>query len=364
MTGITGYGAYVPFMRIKVEEIYNVWRNVPENFLTEKLKIAERAVLQPNEDTITLGIAASKEAIKNARIDREKIEALYLGTCTNPYDTRPSATIIAEALGVNSYLMCGDIQFSGKSGTAAIQICMALVNSGMVRNGLAVGADTLNRHACPGRIFEYSASAGAAAFVIGKEEVIADIEGTCSYASDLSDFWRVEGDRYIQNTGITPGSPAGDFYPMFEVGFVEHIEKASKALMQKLNSEPKDYTFAVFQQPCGLAPFVIGERLGFTEEQIKPGVIAPMIGDCGAASALLGLINVLDLSESGDRIFVASYGWGAGSDAFSIKVTSLIEEKRPQISLKKILNRKTLVDYANACRLEYKYMQDLNPTYI
>ena len=364
MTGIIGYGCFVPYLRIKIEEIHSIWRNYPLDFLKKRLGLNERAVLQPNEDTITIAITASKSAMRNSKIDREKIGALYLGTCTNPYDSKPSATIIAEALGLSPHLMCGDIQFSGKSGTAAIQICMALVESGVIDYGVAIGSDALNRHACPGRLFEYEASAGAASFIIGKDEPVIEIEGTSSYADDTSEFWRLEGDRYIQSTGLTPGSPAGDVYPMWEVGYVEHVVHASESLMKKLGSKPEDYTYVVFQQPFGTAPYLIMERLGFTREQTAPGVIADMIGDCGAASSLLGLINVLDSAKPGERLFLASYGFGSGSDAFSLKVTPHIEEKRSNVPLKKIIERKQLVNYADACRNEYKYVQDLSPTYL
>lgn len=359
MSGIVGYGAFLPYARIKVEEIQKVWRNIPLERVQNVLKVKERAVLQPNEDTITLAIASAREAISNAHIDREEIGALFLGTGTNPYDSKPSSTVIAEAIGTSSNLMCGDIQFSGKSGSTAIQVCAGLVDSGMVRVGLAIGSDTINRHTCPGRVYEYTASAGAAAFLIGTENTIANIMGTRSWVTDFSDFFRVEGDRYIQSTG-----EGAELYPAWEVGFVDHVSHAARSLMEDLNLKPEDYRFAVFQQPYGFVPFSLGERLGFKKEQVDPGVIAMDIGDCGAASALLGLIHVLDRARSGDRILVASYGFGAGSDAISIEATQLIEEKRPGVPLAKMLKEKMLVDYATACRLEYKYAQDLSPLYV
>ena len=105
---------------------------------------------------------------------------------------------------------------------------------------------------------EYAASAGAVALVLGNDEVIAEIVATASYASDLSDFFRVEGDRYIQDIG-----DGGKLYPAFEVGMVEHISHAAQALMRQLGLTPRDYDYAVFQQPYGAIPYVLGERLGF-----------------------------------------------------------------------------------------------------
>jgi 3-hydroxy-3-methylglutaryl CoA synthase len=360
VAGIIGYGAHLPFTRIKVEEIHKVWRNTSLDKLKNVLMVHERAVLQPNEDTVTLAVAAAREALAQSGVDREEINAIFLGTCTNPYDSRPSVTIVSEAIGTSPHCMSADIQFSGKSGTTAIQVCLGLVKSGMAKVGLAIASDTINRHTCPGRIYEYTASAGAAAFLIGAEEPVVEIVGSASYASDLSDFFRVEGERYIQSIGA-----GGELFPAWEIGFVDHVLHAGEALMKEMNLTPKDYRYAVFQQPYGFAPFAVGERLGFTRAQIEPGVVAPMIGDCGSASALLGLIAVLGQAKKGDRIFLASYGFGAGSDALSLEATSALEAKRAKVPLSAYLyDKKTMVDYATACRLEYKYMQDMSPLYV
>lgn len=360
MAGITGYGTAIPYNRVSVEEIHRVWRNTSLHKIKNVLKVNERAVLQPNEDTITLAIDASRRAIEHAGVGREAIDALFLGTATNPYDSKPSATVVSQALGLSPHHMCADVQFSGKSGSTAIQICLGLVNSRMATAGVAIGADTINRHTNPGKFYDYLGSAGAAAFVIGGENTIAEIVGTASYASDLSDFFRTEGERYIQNIGV-----GGEMYPAWEIGFVEHVAGASNALMNKLSLKPGQFDYAVFQQPFGFAPYAVGERLGFAKEQIEPGVIAHAIGDCGAASGLLGLVHILDTAKPKQRIFLATYGFGAGSDALILEVSAGIESKRPKIPLAHSLyERKAMVDYATACRLEYKYMQDSNPLYI
>jgi len=362
--GIVGYGCSIPYLRIKIEDIYEVWRNYSLDFLKERLGLNERAVLQPNEDATTLAVAASKYALQYAQLRPEQIDALIFGTCTNPYDSKSSATIISEALGLPNNLFCTDVQFSSKSGAAAVQIVMALVGSEMAKYGIAIGADTLNRHACPGRLFEYEASAGAVALLLGRDQSIADIEGAESYVSDTTDFWRCEGDRYIQSSGLSPNSTSGEAHPMWEIGYVNHVAKATASLMKKLSLKPEDFTYAVFQQPFGTAPYDVMGSLGFKEDQVRPGTLASAIGDCGSASALLGLASVLDIAKKEERIFVASYGFGAASQVFSIKTTSLVEEKKPPITVKELLENKKMVDYANAVRNEYKYLQDLNPTYL
>ena len=89
-----------------------------------------------------------------------------------------------------------------------------------------------------------------------------------------------------------------------------------------------DYTYAVFHQPNVKFPQRAAEMLGFTPEQIKPGLLATEIGNIYAGSSLLGLTAMLDEAKPGDRILMVSFGSGAGTDAFSIRVTDRIAERR------------------------------------
>ena len=84
-------------------------------------------------------------------------------------------------------LTAADLEFACKAGTAGIQICMGLVDSGNIEYGLAIGADTAQ--GAPGDALEYTASAGGAAYLIGSENTLADFEGTYSFTTTL-DFYR------------------------------------------------------------------------------------------------------------------------------------------------------------------------------
>ena len=78
----------------------------------------------------------------------------------------------------------------------------------------------------------------------------------------------------------------------------------------------------------GKFPRAAAKRLGFSESQIAPSLIVDHIGNPYSASSLCGLGAVLDIAKPQDKIFVVSYGSGAGSDAFSFEVNSGILERR------------------------------------
>src|SRR5258708_38352347 len=99
---------------------------------------------------------------------------------------------------------------------------------------------------------------------------------------------------------------------------------AAQTLMHMLDTKPSDYTYAVFHQPNVKFPERAAKQLGFSEQQIKFGLLAGEIGNVYARSCLLGRTATLDECKPGDRILCVSYGSGAGSDSFAIPVTALI----------------------------------------
>ena len=95
--------------------------------------------------------------------------------------------------------------------------------------------------------------------------------------------------------------------------------------------------------------------LGFSKEQIKTGLLAPKVGNTYAGSCLLGLSAVLDEARPGDRILVASFGSGAGSDAFAFTVTDLIRERQGLApKTMSYVARRKQIDYALYTRFRKK----------
>ena len=217
--------------------------------------------------------------------------------------------MVAQAVGATPHLTAADFEFACKAGTAAVQTCLGLVESKMVRFGVAIGTDT--SQGAPGDALEYSASAGGAAFIIGRERVIARITETLSYTTDTPDFWRREGQRYPSHTGRFTGEPA----------YFRHVTECARDMMAHVGTTPKDYDHVVFHQPNGKFPQRAGKQLGFTDAQMRYGLVTPYIGNTYSGAALIGLSNVLDVAKPNQKVLVVGYGSGAGSDAFHLETT-------------------------------------------
>jgi hydroxymethylglutaryl-CoA synthase len=333
--GIVSYGAYVPRYRIKPHEIAAVW-GVDGDAMSKGLGIQSKSVPSPDEDVITISVEAARTALSRCKIDTKDIGSIYVGSESHPYAVKPSATIVAEAIGATPDLTAADYEFACKAGTAAIQTCCGLVGSGAIRYGVAIGADT--SQGAPGDALEYTASAGGAAFVIGSEKVIARINKTCSYTTDTPDFWRREGEKYPSHGGRFTGEPA----------YFKHIISCANNLMKFQDTKPSDYNYAVFHQPNGKFPVSVAKKLGFTKDQIKEGLLTPVIGNTYSGAVMIGLAAVLDVAKPDDRILVTAYGSGAGSDSFDITVTSEIEnlDRNGTKSVAALIKNHKFVSYA------------------
>lgn len=333
--GIVGYGAYIPCYRISAAEISRVWKMGEDT-----LHLEEKSVPGLDEDTATIAIEAARNALRRAQIDAGRLRAIWLGSESKPYAVKPTATIVAEALGATPHTSAADWEFACKAGTEAMQAAFGFVGSGMAEYAMAIGADTAQGR--PGDQLEYTAGAGGAAFVVGpRQESMAYLEGSYSYVSDTPDFFRRPHQDYPTHGSRFTGEPA----------YFTHSIMAVRQLMGDLGYTPQDYDKVVFHQPNSKFPVRLAKRLGFAPEQYEDGLLVSVVGNTYAASSALGLAAILDKADVGNRILLASFGSGAGSDAFSFVTTDLITRGRnPLPTVGDYVNRRREIDYARYAR--------------
>jgi hydroxymethylglutaryl-CoA synthase len=337
--GIVGYGAYVPRYRLPASEVARVWADGQGG-----LPIKEKSVPGLDEDVATMSIEAARNALLRAQVLPSQIRAIWVGSESHPYAVKPTSTLVAEAIGAVPNVQAADWQFACKAGTEAMVAAIGFVGSGMARYALAIGMDTAQGK--PGDALEYTAGAGGAAFLLGPaDESLAAIEATYSYVTDTPDFWRRAYQKYPEHGQRFTGEPA----------YFKHITEAGKTLLEATQTTAADYKYAVFHQPNTKFPQRAASLLGFSKEQIAPGLLVPVIGNTYAGAAIIGLTAILDIAEPGDRVLMVSFGSGAGSDAFAITVTEAIRERRDRAyHTQDYIARRTQIDYATYARLRGK----------
>lgn len=329
--GIVGYGVYTSKFRIKEGNI-------------------ERSVPFIDEDAVTAAVEAGKLALIHSGIDNSWIGKVYVGSESNPYAVKPIASKVAQVLklgqenedvqGVDAV----DTEFACKAATSMFKDAVALVNypKSNVKYAMVIGADNSQAapRDCPGGELDLFVGYGAAAFIFGKEDVIAEIEGWYSCTSDTPDFWRRDGEPHPSHGGRFTGDPA----------YFKHVRMSAKKLMEQLSLQTGDIDYFVAHQPNVQFPVRIAKELGFKEEQYAPMLQVAKFGNTYSGASPVGLAAVLDIAKPDSRILVASYGSGAGSDAYSLMTTSQLLEKRP--------NQKLTV----ACQAQNRFLQYVDYT--
>ncbi len=309
--GIVGYGAYIPKYRIK-----NEGKGI--------LGVTERTLPFADEDTTTFSVEAGKRALIHAGLDSSYVKKCFVGSESPTYAVKPVMATVSQVLELGEKYMDGffsggvDTQFACKAATDLFIDAAALVDFPAFggEHVMVIGSD--NSQAAPGDALDFTVGAGATAYIFGRRDVIATLDHYVAYTSDTPDFYRREGEKYPRHGGRFTGQPA----------YFKHVLTATKRLLEKANLKPKDINYAIGHSPNGEFPRRALSQVGFTQEQLEPGLVAKKIGNLYSGSCPTSLAGVLDIAMPGDKILMSAYGSGAGSDSYIFTVTEKILEKR------------------------------------
>ena len=167
--GIKGIGYYVPenvFTNFDFEKIIDT----SDEWIRTRTGIIERRFASKEQATSDLATEASLKAIKNAKINKEDVDMIILATTTADYIAQGAACIVQNKLGLKK-IPCFDLNAACTGFIYGLEVAYSLVKSGLYKNVLVIGAETLsrivdmqNRNTCV--LF----GDGAAAAIIGEVE--------------------------------------------------------------------------------------------------------------------------------------------------------------------------------------------------
>ena len=318
MTGITGYGAYIPYNRLQRSEIQ-------KEFGTRGLK-GERSIASYDEDSATMAIAAALNATGN-RYDLD-IKGVYFATTTAPYAEKQSDTLIAAVLDLPDQIRTGEFTNTLRAGTTAIRSAADAVVAGS--SPILVTAADMRPGGASG-VNEASFGDAGAAVIMGDQNVLATLVGSASVALEIVDTWRNQGDTFVRNWD--------DRYQL-EFGYGKAIPAVVTAVLEETKLQPGDIDKVIFPVAPKIQAILL--RFGFQKEQVADSLTAT-VGLTGAAHPLLMLIDALENGKAGEKILVLGYGEGADALIFQIepansdfsptrKLSQLIDSKRNEMT--------------------------------
>ncbi|HEY6418382.1 MAG TPA: OB-fold domain-containing protein [Candidatus Binataceae bacterium] len=323
MAGIVSYGSYVPYRRLKRAAIAQMLAGAPAGK-------GERAVASFDEDSVSMAVEAVRDALRAAPAGR--IDALAFATTTPPYSEKLNAALIGAAARLPAEIRAADLTGSVRAGLSALMQSADAV-AGSSGRAIAVMADA--RLGAPEGKAEQQNGDGAAAFVMGRDNVIAEIVASASITRELLDTWRAPDERFAHS---------------WEERFTltqAHAPLLSKAIhnvLERAKVAPADLAKIVLDAPNPRAVDEIVRALKLDPAKLADP-LALTVGQTGAAHASLTLTSVLPAAKPGDLILVATVADGA--DAILLRATPAIASFKPARSVGKMIESKGDVTYGN-----------------
>jgi hydroxymethylglutaryl-CoA synthase len=309
MVGITSIGAYLPVYRLERDEIARMWAGRSAG--------GARAVAGYDEDTVTMAVAAALDCLARGGA---RPGGLSLATTTAPYKEKQSAAIIAAAADLPDECHTADFTGSLRAAAIALKAAADTVKAGSVENVLVVAADT--RPGAAKGAFEQAFGDGAAALMIGSQDVVAELEGGYTVFNDFTDFWRTETDTFVRST-------EGRFID--EVGYLPTMQAAVAGLLEKHRLDIGAFAKVVYSAADARQHAALTRRLKLDKGQVQDALYG-LIGNTGTPAVLLMLAAALETAAPGDRLLLAGYGDGA--DVFVLRVTEAVRrfQQKPFVS--------------------------------
>lgn len=325
MVGIVAYGGYVPYNRLDRKYIKQAFGNpVPKG---------EKAVANYDEDSITMGATAALDCTRT--IDPKTIDAVYFATTTSPFKEKQCAVTISGVLDTRKNVRTVDFCDSLRAGTTALLAGLDAAKDGL---NVLVSASDCRVGAAAGS-YEASFGDGAAAFLLGSENIIAEFIDSYSISVDFYDLWRSEDDKFVRS-----------WEERFCItqGYGRFVSDAVIGVIKKTGLQPKDFAKIVLYGVNPRYQTAIAQKIGFEPAQIQDSLFSS-VGIAGAANVPMMFAAALEDAKPGDKLLLVTYGEGA--EAMVFEVTDNISSLPPRRGIKSYLeNKKVTMNYEKYLR--------------
>ena len=311
MVGIVSYGGYIPQKRLSRAAIAKSMSWFAPG-LAGAAK-GERSMANWDEDSLTMAVAASQDALVG--LEKSKLDAVYLASTTFPFTDRDNAGVVKAALNLHDNIMTADFASSLKAGPVSLMTALETVKGGDKQTILVTASDKRRTKAASND--EMLFGDGAAALIVGNDNVIAEYLGGYATSLDFVDHYHGTEAKYDYNW---------EQRWIRDEGFSKIYPEVFKGALEKTGVAVENVTKMIF--PCIFGRFQakIAASVGAKPEQLSDTLQAN-VGECGAAHPFVMLAKELEDAKPGDVLMVAGFGQGAGALLFRVtdNITKLLQ---------------------------------------
>jgi len=296
---IISSGSYLPDKILTNKELENMV-DTSDNWITERTGIKERRVAAEDETSVDLAYKASIDAIKKSNIDKNKIGAIFLATCTPERKFPSTAVLLQNRLNIKNAFSF-DINAACTGFVYALDIAKKYIESGQIKYALVVGTEKItslldwsDRNTC----VLFGDGSGAMILCSSNEPDI--LSSTIGSDGSFKDLLTVNTDlEYIEMKGSDVFKTA-----------VNTLGKLAKHTLELNNLEQDQLDWLVPHQANERIILAIAKKINLPREKII--ITVNKHGNTSAASIPLAFdeANSNDTFKTGDTIMLEAFGAG------------------------------------------------------
>jgi 3-hydroxy-3-methylglutaryl CoA synthase len=289
-----------------------------------------------------------------AATDPGIVDAIYFASTSAPYHEKQVASVVATALDCRRDVATVDVGGSARAGLGALGAALDAVAAGTAKTALVTAADT--RLAEPESELEAQLGDGAAAVLLGREQVVAEVVARASISEEFTHFYRTDEQRYVQVADARFGTT---------YGYAAVVPEVVTAALEKAELPPAKVAALALAAPDARAAADAAKRIGCDPGKVVASLAAEA-GILGTPDPLVLLARALETAAPGDFIVVAGYGEGA--DAIVLRATPALATARPTAVAARLANGIPLASYEKYLKarnvLPVDYHGEPFPTYL
>ena len=207
----------------------------------------------------------------------------------------------------------------------------------------------------PGSVQEISSGAGAAAFTLGSEAVIAEAIGSASLSALFVDHFRASDAAYDY---------VWEERWVRDEGYLKLVPQAVRQALAQAGIDAAAVDSFILGSPLKGVAAAVAKSLGIAADKVADALDAEL-GYCGTAHPLIQLARQLESAQPGQVIVVA--GFGQGCDVLVLRTTEAITAFRPRRGINAALadgieqpEYLRFLSYANGIELEWGMRAEKN----
>ncbi len=312
---VRGTGASLP-ERVMTNADFEKSLDTSDQWIRERTGIRERRIAAPEENTLTLSLAASRRALDAAGLKPDDIDLIVVATCTPAYQIPSTACLLQHELGCR-LIPAFDINAACSGFVYGFVTAAHMMSSGAHRNVLVVGAETMSRvtdYEDRGTCILLGDGAGAA--------ILSPADNDTSGIHHHQLFADGGGAQMIWVPGGGSAEPASARTMNERLHYLKmkgrEVYKFAVTRMQEVINEsiaaaglqPSDLTLIIPHQSNLRIIESAGEKLGLSREKLAINI--DRCGNTSAASIPLAMDEACRAGRiaRGDWILLAGFGAG------------------------------------------------------